>query len=321
MLTKSEAFKRAFDIKQNSVFKRKAAYDAEIDKLYKTDDRFRQLENSLKTIGARLAITAISGDLEALEELRLEAEKLNGEKQKKLEEAGIGKYCCECAKCGDTGYIGGKICDCVRRLAKELTVSEMSKSLPIESCTFESFSLDYYSPDATEKGVSPRKRMTKLLKLCKEYVIKFNPEKSESLLFMGSAGLGKTHLSLAIVSELTDKGYNVIYGSAYNLFSAMESEHFNSRSDDTYNSAISCDLLVIDDLGSEFVSPYIQTLLYNIINTRLLASRPTIISTNLGMAEIENRYTPRVSSRLVGCYNASKLLGNDIRQIKMMQKQ
>lgn len=321
MLTKSDAFKRAFDIKQNSLFKRRAVYDAEIEKLYKTNSRFKEVENALKAIGAELAVTAISGDSETLEKLRRETVKLSGEKEKILKESGIGEFDYECAKCGDKGYVGGKICDCIKELAKSLTVNEMSKNLPIESCTFENFSLDYYSSESSEKGVSPKKRMTKLLKLCREYVIKFDPEKSESLLFMGSSGLGKTHLSLAIVSELIDKGYNVIYGSAYNLFSAMESEHFNNRSDETYNSAVSCDLLVIDDLGSEFVSPYIQTLLYNIINTRLLASRPTVISTNLGMAEIENRYTPRVSSRLVGCYNANKFLGNDIRQIKMMQKQ
>ena len=161
--------------------------------------------------------------------------------------------------------------------------------------------------------------MTAVLKLCREYVINFDKSSSPSLLFMGDTGLGKTHLTLAIVYELLNHGFNVIYGAAYNLFSDMESEHFDRHTNESYNAAITCDLLVIDDLGGEFVSPYIQSLFYNIINTRDLANLPTIINTNLAMGEIASRYTPRVASRLIK-YTAKKFIGNDIRQLKSLEK-
>ena len=184
--------------------------------------------------------------------------------------------------------------------------------------SFENFDLNFYKNEDVD-GANPRKRMTAILKLCREYVINFNPRSSESLLFMGDTGLGKTHLTISITYELLNRGFDVIYGSAYNLFSDMETEHFTDHTNTKYDAAINSDLLVIDDLGGEFVSPYIQSLLYNIINTRDLSGKPTIINTNLSMAEIANRYTPRVASRLIK-YTAKKFIGNDIRQIKAIQK-
>ena len=139
-------------------------------------------------------------------------------------------------------------------------------------------------------------------------------------MFTGNTGLGKTHLSLSIVNELVKKDFDVLYSSAYNLFSKMENERFNLHTEDTYNYAISCDLLVIDDLGSEFVSPFIQTLIYNIVNTRILASKPVIINTNLEIDELETKYTARVSSRLLGNYVTKEFVGRDIRQIKSLSK-
>ena len=136
---------------------------------------------------------------------------------------------------------------------------------------------------------------------------------------MGDTGLGKTHLTLAITYELLNQGFDVVYGAAYNLFSDMETEHFKLHTNERYTAAINCDLLVIDDLGGEFVSPYIQSLLYNIINTRDLANKPTIINTNLSMGEIAKRYTPRIASRLLK-YTDVDFIGNDIRQIKAIQK-
>lgn len=319
MLNKTEAFRKAFEIKEKEKNRKQAIFLSEMERLENEQPKLKEINQNLNMLGAKTAITAISGDTATLNTLKDAILKLNAEKQAFLDKTNLSAPMPDCIKCNDTGYIEGKICDCVKCIAKQLIVEELSKSLPLNSSRFEDFSLDFYRDEA-ENGASPKKRMTAIFKLCKEYAINFSPKSSESLLFMGDTGIGKTHLSLSIVYELLNKGFDVIYGSAYNLFATMENEHFNLRSDSSYKAAIECDLLVIDDLGGEFVSPYIQALLYNIVNTRLLASLPTIISTNLTMAEIENRYTPRVSSRFLGSYTAKKFLGNDIRQIKAMNK-
>lgn len=319
MLNKTEAYRKAFEIKEKEKNKRQALFLSQMERLESENQTLKEINRKLNMLGAKTAITALSGDTETLEQLKNAITSLNQQKQDILNNANLVSTKPDCDRCADTGYVNGKICDCVKYIAKELLIEDLSKSLPLNSSRFEDFSLEFY-PEELPDGTNPKKRMTAILKLCKEYSINFDPKSSDSLLFMGNTGIGKTHLSLAIVCELLNKGFDVIYGSAYNLFSAMENEHFNLRSDKSYTAAVECDLLVIDDLGGEFVSPYIQSLLYNIVNTRLLASRPTIISTNLSMLEIENRYTPRVSSRLIGGYTAKKFLGNDIRQIKAMNK-
>ncbi len=176
--------------------------------------------------------------------------------------------------------------------------------------------MKYYS----ETGDNARRRMTAILKRCKEYVINFNPNTSANLLFMGQSGLGKTHLTLAIVSGVIEKGYTVIYGPCENLFSLIEREKFSGENKGSYDAMINCDLLVLDDLGAEMTTTFSRAALYNLINTRMLSKKPTIINTNLTIKEIEERYTARVASRLIGSYNANKFLGDDIRQQKILGK-
>lgn len=318
MTNRENAYKQAFEVKKTALKRKEAEYDAKISALAANDQKYNEINSALASMGAKVAITALAGDKETLNDLYKKITALQKERDEIVAAAGIKAVSFDCQRCRDTGYVSGKICDCVKQIAKGFAAGILSESLPLNSCRFEDFDLNYY-PERSGSS-SPKKRMTAILKLCKEYVINFDPQKSESLLFVGDTGLGKTHLSLSIVNELIKKDYDVLYGSAYNLFSKMENEHFNLRIDDTYNYAINCDLLVIDDLGSEFVSPYIQTLLYNIVNTRLLASKPTIINTNLEVEEIESKYTPRVSSRLFGHYTSKLFIGDDIRQIKTLQK-
>ena len=318
MTNRESAYSRAFEVKKNNLKRKEAEYDAKIAKLSAENPRYNQISSQLSALGARVALTALSGDTNALSELSERINLLQAERDEIVKNAGIKPFCHDCQLCRDTGYVSGKICDCVKQIAKGFAVGMLSDSLPLNTCRFEDFDLNFY-PEQTEDGPS-KKRMTSIFKLCKEYVLNFDPQKSESLLFIGDTGLGKTHLSLSIVGELLKKDYDVLYGSAYNLFSKIEKEHFSEHVDDTYNYAINCDWLVIDDLGSEFTSPFIQSILYNIINTRLLASKPVIISTNLGLEDIENKYTARVASRILGHYVLKEFLGNDIRQIKSMAK-
>jgi len=318
-MTYEEAYEVAFKEKKQNLISKQASFEKSIENLMFSDETYRKVTVELSQIGAQTAITALSGNTNKLTELEKKSKELNLVKLAILEKNDIKPVEFECNKCKDTGYLGGKICDCIKDKANSIYLESVAKEIPINTCRFENFDLNYYS-DEQENGTTAKKRMTAILKFIKEYVICFSPEKSENLLFFGNTGLGKTHLSLAMVYELLKKGYNVYYESAFNLFTKIEKEHFSNNNKNTYERALNCDLLIIDDLGSEFVTQFVQTVIYNIINTRILANKPTVINTNLSMKEIETRYTPRVSSRLMGEFTAKKFLGNDIRQIKKSQK-
>ena len=317
-MTREQSYAKAFENQKNKLSQKRAALEQALQNLTAQNPDFAEINRRLSSLGASVAITALSGDSAALAKLQGEMTELSARRDKILKAEGVGGVVYDCEKCHDTGYINGKICDCIHSAAKNIAIQSLSQSLPLTNCRFESFDLNYY-PNRETDGANPRKRMTGILKLCREYVISFDPKQSESLLFMGDTGLGKTHLTLAVVYELLNRGFDVIYGAAYNLFSEMETEHFERHTNARYNAAVNCDLLVIDDLGGEFVSPYIQSLFYNIVNTRDLAGLPTVINTNLTMGEIASRYTPRVASRLIK-YTAKKFIGNDIRQLKAIEK-
>ncbi|MCQ2449746.1 MAG: ATP-binding protein [Clostridia bacterium] len=291
--------------------KRKAA-------VYAENPRLSDIDSALAELGSHIAVTAISGNKTGLEILRRQIEELSAEKDMILSAVPLGPVY-DCPLCLDSGYVGGKHCECVKTLVRQIARRRLSQEMPLDECRFDNFDLNYYANREID-GINPRKKMTAVLKFCREYALTFDPAKSKSLLFVGGVGLGKTHLTLSIVSELADKGYDIVYGSAYNLLSTVEREHFSSEKGDSYESMINCDLLVIDDLGTEFVSPFTQSVLYNLINSRMLTRKPTIINTNLSFGEIEKKYTPRVASRLMGDYDAHKFFGSDIRQIKCMER-
>ena len=318
-MTKKECCEICANEKQSAYLTRVALREDAISKLKMQNPRIDEIDKLISAVGAKTALAAISGNKKELERIKKTISALDRERAEIFQNAGIADIEYSCKKCNDTGYVDGKFCDCVNLAAREMMINELSKVAPVAECRFDNFDLNYYT-DAQSDGGNPRKRMTEILKLCREYVIDFDPAASKSLLFMGNTGLGKTHLSLAVAHDLIMRGFNVIYGSAYNLFAKMESEHFGEHTDKSYNEAVGCDLLIIDDLGGEFVSPYIQSLVYNIVNTRLLSRKPTVINTNLSMADINRIYTPRVASRLLGEYTAKKFLGSDIRQQKSTGK-
>lgn len=214
-----------------------------------------------------------------------------------------------CSKCCDTGFVDGKMCECLKQLQKQLAYEKLNRSLPLSGSSLDNFSLDFYSGDA-------RKHMEQIFIYCRQYAERFRSN-SPSLLFRGATGLGKTHLSLAIASAATEKGFGVIYGSSQNFAVAFEKERFDRQLGDavfsTNQKLQDCDLLILDDLGTEFSSSYVNSALYSIIDTRLLSSKPTIISTNLSFKEMEQKYSARFVSRIAGNYNAFEFSGQDIR--------
>ncbi|MBR2731669.1 MAG: ATP-binding protein [Clostridia bacterium] len=221
-----------------------------------------------------------------------------------------------CKKCEDTGFVEGFACDCRKTLLAELSKQALDAVAPSAECTFDTFRPDYYPlPVDPQLGVSPRKRMTEILEYCRSYAEDFGPE-SESLYMHGATGLGKTHLSLAIANVVTAQDYSVIYDSAQNLLSALEREKFGGGSGERAQEMLDCDLLIIDDLGSEFSTSFTVSAVYNLINTRLNRKKPVIISTNLTETELEAKYSQRITSRIIGNYVSLLFLGKDIRQIK-----
>lgn len=221
----------------------------------------------------------------------------------------------QCLACRDTGFVDGRMCTCLKSLQRRMAFEKLSMSVPLENCTFESFSLDYYKDD--ERAY---RQMEKVFAACKSYGEKFRAD-SPSLLFKGGTGLGKTHLSLAIAEGVAKAGHLVMYVSAPHLMDQLELGKF--QKDDAaleFREVIfGCDLLVIDDLGTELVTRYTQAEVYDLVNHRLNTGKPTIINTNLGLQEIERTYSSRVHSRLAGMYAAVQFKGRDIRLQKKQE--
>lgn len=223
-----------------------------------------------------------------------------------------------CSNCKDTGFVDGKMCSCLKELQRKLAYEQLSRSTPLHSCTFENFSLEYYRGNELAY-----RQMERTLTACRGYAERFHPH-SKSILFRGGTGLGKTHLSLAIANKVLEKGYGVVYGSTQNFAVSLEKERFDridpEDAGDTNSQLISCDLLILDDLGTEFSSSYVTAALYNVINTRLQSDRPTIISTNLSFKELETRYSERLASRIIGDYAMFEFIGKDVRAQKRWEK-
>lgn len=218
-----------------------------------------------------------------------------------------------CKKCSDSGIYAGKLCSCHIELLRNLSYQQLCKDSPLQISTFDDFELKYYKNDNMTYEL-----MSKIFEFCRNYAENFDSN-SSSLLMFGETGLGKTHLSLAIAGEVLKKGFGVVYGSAQNLFSAVEKEHFGrSENPDgtTEKMLLECDLLILDDLGAEFTTNFTTATLNNIITTRLLSSKPTIISTNLDINELNDMYSRRITSRIIGEFKLLTFRGSDVRQQK-----
>ncbi len=223
----------------------------------------------------------------------------------------------QCPHCNDTGYTNGTYCNCLLSLAGKLATKELNQTAQVQLCRFETFSLEYYRGQKTEKGSDCYQAMEKIFRYCKDYASHFN-KNSPSILMFGKTGRGKTHLSLAIASVVLEHGYSVLYDSVINFLRRIEQEHFGKeKSDiDTMELLLTCDLLILDDLGTEFDSPFYQSTIYNLINTRMNRSLPTIISTNLDYNGISHRYEERITSRIFATYFNLYFVGQDVRILK-----
>ena len=223
-----------------------------------------------------------------------------------------------CKRCEDTGAVDGRTCDCVRRVMQQLRRKEIEELSSLSVSSFDTMQLDYY-PNTVDKalGESVRSYMAEVLADLRDYAADFSPATRESLLLVGNAGLGKTHAALAIAGEVLRQNYDVIYVSCPDFFGKLEALHFGTdpggEEETLFQTACNADLLILDDLGTEFNSSFFLTNLYSLLNNRLGAKLPTIVTTNItDGALLEKLYTEKISSRLAA-FVQIQFLGSDIR--------
>lgn len=225
-----------------------------------------------------------------------------------------------CARCGDAGFLpDGSMCACLRSYYAREQIAELSHMLDIGSQSFDTFRLDYYSTDRGGLPRSPREAAQRNLEICQSFARDFRPGKQNLLLF-GAPGLGKTFLSACIARVVSEDGFSVVYDTAGHIFSQFEAAKFRrddvDEPDESVERCMACDLLILDDLGSEFTSPFVQAALYQVVNTRLIDGKHTVISSNLDPEGIRQRYSAQVASRFQGEYLCLGFLGEDIRRLR-----
>ncbi len=290
---------------------------------YRIVPRIREIDMELRLTMAKAAQAAFaqgSDGRELLEKVRLQNLELQQERAILAMEHFEEGYLDEtpiCDNCGGSGYVGSTMCECLQELCRQEQKKEVS-ILSGGKDAFHQFRLEYY-PDRPDPkyGASPRTIMERNFTNCRRYALTFTPN-AGNLLFVGGTGLGKTFLSACIARAVADRGYSVVYETANHLFSKLEQAKFNATEETRREAAkfTDCDLLIIDDLGTEMPSQFTTAALYSLLNDRLLAGKPMVISTNLNVEEVSRRYSPQIASRLHGGFQRLTFVGEDIRILK-----
>ena len=302
---------------------RESENSARLQQAYAKVPRLREIDMLLRQSMAKAAQAAFlgGGDAQAaMEAVKQENLALQAER-KALEEANFAPGWLEgepiCGHCGGAGYLGSEMCHCL----KQLCIREQRKELGASfggNERFENFRLDYYSTTVDHKlRVSPRALMEKNLEYCRQYARHFG-EGAGNLLMVGGTGLGKTHLALAIGRVIGEQGCSICYESAAGLFTKLERAKFYPTEESLRDAKKfeTCDLLILDDLGTEMPGQFVTAALYALLNQRLMAGKAMVITTNLNVEEAGQRYSPQIASRLYGEFHRLTFLGKDIRVLK-----
>ncbi len=299
---------------------------ARYEEVYKKLPEFKTLDESISILSVQYGKKLLNGDTKAVASLKEELAILRSSKQKLLTSAGFPADYLEpvydCPDCKDTGYIGHEKCHCFKKAIIQMLYDQSNISQFTSDASFENFRLDLYPSGRCDKsGRSPRDMMKETLRICQEFVDTFGKD-FRNLLFYGDVGVGKTYLSTCIAREIIKKEYSVLYFSAPRLFNVLAKNAFDKKDVDSKNMSeyiLSCDLLIIDDLGTEYINSFISSQFFTCINERLLQKKSTIISTNLSLDSIADLYTERAFSRITSNYTLLKVIGDDIR-IKLKLK-
>ena len=318
----SRALKRFEEDKQQ----RELEFRRRENELLRRIPRLAEIRDELRGTMAQIMSRALKkgADVEtAIAAIREENLALQTERREILKSYGLTEEVLEnqplCRFCGDTGYTKDGICRCLKEYYVREQIEELSCMLDLGSQSFDTFEFRWYDAAVDGRfGISPRENMELIYETCSNFAHKFGRHQDNLLLF-GAPGLGKTFLSACIAREVSEKGYSVVYDTAGHIFSQFERQKFG-REDEEAESEVSrvlnCDLLIMDDLGTELLTEFVRSALYQVVNSRLQAKKCTIISTNFIPAELGKRYSPQIQSRLEGEYEQLAFFGQDIRRQK-----
>lgn len=297
--------------------------------LYAAIPELDEIDREIASGSVESAKLSLRGDLRALEGLKARNEALSEKKTKLMLAHGYPtdylkpKY--QCPDCEDTGFIGTQKCHCFRQAVVDMLYAQSNVRHAIGQENFSTFSFDYYPKDYVDETLhlSPYDNMQRVVATAKEFIRDFDT-KHDNLLIYGNTGVGKTFLSNCIAGELLSTGHTVIYLTAFQLFDILERYKFGhadaygderayTETANQFSHILDCDLLIIDDLGTELNNTFITSQLYLCINERLLGQRSTIISTNLSFDQLKSNYSERIFSRITSDYTFLKIIGEDIR--------
>lgn len=292
------------------------------EEIYTRFPEFSRIDGQIAAASTACARKLLSDEAASADELRTQIAGLSRRKAQLLEEAGypadylLPRY--RCSDCQDTGYIGTRKCHCFRQAIIDLLYMQSNLREIVKTENFSTFSMKYYSDRITDPvtGLSAAQTARRTLEECRRFVKNFDTG-FENLFLYGDTGLGKTFLSHCIAKELLESTHSVIYFSAFRLFELFADSAFGRAGSGTQNELeqhiFECDLLIIDDLGTELVNSFVSSQLFLILNERILRRKSTLISTNLAIATFADTYSERVFSRISSNYMMLKLIGDDIR--------
>ena len=330
MALKNDQYNRVLREYDERRLRNKYELDKRRQEAYQAIPKLKELEDELISLSAQSGRLALFGNTEALDELKSNSSKLK-EQQKQLildngypEDYLLIQY--NCNKCKDTGFIGNEKCNCFKQAIADMIYEGSNIKSVLDRENFSAFSFKYYSDDYIDEsiGLSPLSNMQKIVASCKSFIRHFD-KKNENLLFLGNTGVGKTFLANCIAKELLDKGYTVIYLTAFRLFDILEKYKFGREAEnslaaaDQFEYILDCDMLIIDDLGTELSNSFTTSQLYLIINERLLRQKSTLISTNLSLDNLNTNYSERIYSRIISNYYIRRVVGEDIRLHKAIK--
>ena len=304
----------------------KSRRDSEVERVYTELPIIKEIDDKISEIGSETLKKILTNpDAKGLkEEMHNKFEILKQQRKEILVKNSIPldfdkvKYRCE--KCHDTGYIEDEgRCSCFSQKLLDYTYKQSRMGELLKNQNFDSFRLDYYSKSPV-KGLkfSPYENMEKILTYCRNYVENFD-NMNKSLCFYGDTGLGKTFMSCCIAKDLMDRGKTVLYMRAAKLFRMFDDEKFG-RNTDGLNELYDCDMLIIDDLGTETDSKFNSSYLLELINERIINNKNIVLNTNLNFKGMEEKYTKRFSSRLTESFIVMYFYGEDIRRKKFNEK-
>ena len=294
---------------------------------YASVPRIQEIDMQLRCTMAKAAQAAFRQGSDGREELdRVRA--MNLELQK--ERAALAEMYFEegylddspiCESCGGSGYVGSTMCECLQELCRQEQKREVS-ILTGGKETFSQFRLDYYSDEFNSQiGTSPRTLMERNFQSIRRYALTFDTY-AESMLFVGGTGLGKTFLAACVARVVADRGFSVCYETAAHLFAKLEQAKFTPTEENRREAAklTECDLLIIDDLGTEMPGQFVTAALYSLLNDRMIAGKPMLITTNLSDEDMKKRYSPQIASRIYGGFVGKTFVGRDIRILKSRER-